>query len=560
METDFRVLVDVCEKIEATSKRKSMVEWVAEFLKQLSVSEVEPAISMMLGRVLPIYDQRTLDVDWTMLRNVIENSMKINWGVFTEAFNKTGDVGSAAKIVFEAGKTGRQTTLTEKPLTILEVRRHLEAVVEALGYGSRERKQRLIETLLGRASPSEAKYIIKIIIKEIRMGFHEGLMEQAVSKAFEIPLDAVQRANMLIGDIGMVAYIAKIQGKEGILKTQLQIFRPIKPMLAQTAEEVQEVLNGNEIAFEYKLDGARIQIHRSGCEVRVYSRRLTDVTESLPEIVDISRKIKAHEAILEGEVIAVGEKGSPLPFQHLMRRFLRVRDVNRMITQVPIKLYLFDLLYINGQGLIDHPYIERRKTLSKIAENVLLIKQIITNSSKEAERFLNEAIEKGHEGLVAKKLDSLYTPGFRGKYWFKIKKALEPLDLVIIAAEYGYGKRHKWLSDLVLACIDESRKNYVVVGKTFKGLTDREIQEMTNKLLDSKIEQRGRRVYVKPKIVVEVAFNEIQKSEKYESEIALRFARVLRIRWDKDPRDADTLEKVMKIYQAQFKRKAKYYP
>jgi len=211
-------------------------------------------------------------------------------------------------------------------------------------------------------------------------------------------------------------------------------------MLAQTAENINETLkeHGGETAFEHKLDGARLQIHKSKDRVRIYSRRLTDVTESFPEIVRVTReRIKADEVILEGEIIAVGERGTPLPFQHLMRRFRRVHEIEEMVKRIPVELYLFDLIYIDGKSLIADPYVERRKKLKEIAGNIPLTSQIITSSSREAERFLREAIDKGHEGLVAKKLDSPYTPGIRGKRWFKIKLSLEPLDLVIVAAEYG---------------------------------------------------------------------------------------------------------------------------
>jgi len=538
-----------------------MVSIVAEFLKRLRADEVEPATSVILGRAFPKWDQRTLEVSWATLNGLIKRLTNADWRTFTEAFSKTGDIGAATKIVFEASRIQRQATLFEKPMTILEVRRSLEAIAETSGYGSRERKGRLLETLLGGATPLEAKYIVKIMIGEMRIGFHEGLMELAVSKAFSVPHDVVQRASMLTGDIGEVAAIAKTQGRESISKLQLQVFRPIKPMLAQTAEDVNEVLkeHGGETAFEHKLDGARVQIHKSKDRVRIYSRRLTDVTESFPEIVRLTwEEVKASEAILEGEIIAVGKDGTPLPFQHLMRRFRRVHDVEEMVERIPVELFLFDLIYIDGKSLIADPYVERRKKLEQITVDIPLTRQIITSSPREAERFLREAIDKGHEGLVAKKLDSPYTPGIRGKRWFKIKLSLEPLDLVIVAAEYGYGRRHNWLSDYYLAARDPQSGDFLVVGKTFKGLTDREIIEMTRRLKEATIKEEHRRVVVTPKIVVEVAYNEIQKSSKYKCGMALRFARITRIRDDKGPEEVDTIQRVRKIYEKQFEKKAKY--
>jgi len=561
METEFRALAELCEKLEATSKRTLMVSLVAEFLKRLRDDEVEPAISMILGRAFPKWDHRTLEVSWATMSGLIKRLTNVDWRDFTEAFSKTGDIGAATKIIFEASKIQKQATLFEKPMTILEVRRSLEAIAETSGYGSRERKERLLETLLGGATPLEAKYIVKIMIGEMRTGFHEGLMELAVSKAFSVPHDAVQRASMLTGDIGEVAAIAKDRGREGILKLQFQVFRPIKPMLAQTAEDINEVLkeHGGETAFEHKLDGARVQIHKAMDRVRIYSRRLTDVTEGFPEIVRLAQEeVKASEAILEGEIIAVGEYGAPLPFQHLMRRFRRVHDIEEMVKRIPVELYLFDLIYIDGKSLIADPYVERRKKLKEIAGNIPLTRQIITNSPREAEQFLKEAIDKGHEGLVAKKLDSSYTPGIRGKRWFKIKLSLEPLDLVIVAAEYGYGRRHNWLSDYYLAARDPESGKFLVVGKTFKGLTDEEITEMTRRLKELTIKDEHRRVVVTPKIVVEVAYNEIQKSPKYKCGMALRFARITRIREDKSPEEVDAIQRVRKIYEKQFEKKAIY--
>ncbi len=561
METEFQVVVELCEKLEATSKRTLMVSIVAGFLKRSDVDEVAPAVSMLLGRAFPKWDQRTLEVSWRTLSGAIKRITNVKWNDFSEAFGKTGDIGAATKIVFERGKIRKQAVLFEKPLTILEVRRSLEAIAETTGSGSRERKELLLETLLGRAKPSEAKYIVKIMIGEMRIGFHEGLMELSISEAFGISHEMVRRASMLTGDIGEVAGIAKVEGGEGLSKLKLQLFRPIKPMLAQMADGVGEVLkeHDGETALEQKLDGARIQIHKSEDNVRIYSRRLTDVTESFPEIVGLVRdEIGAREAILEGEIIALGEDGSPLPFQHLMRRFRRIHKIEDVVKLVPVELYLFDLIYLDGESLIGHPYVKRRKTMEAIVGSITLTKQMVTSNHKEAERFLNEAIDEGHEGLMAKKPNSLYTPGVRGKRWFKIKRILEPLDLVIVAAEWGYGRRHNWLSDYYLAARDAETGELFMVGKTFKGLTDEEIIQMTARLKELSIREERGKIVVAPKIVVEVAYNEIQKSPKYQCGMALRFARIARIRDDLDSKDADTIQRVRKIYEKQFEKKARY--
>jgi len=561
MTTSFNAIAELCEKLEATRKRLVMVDLVAEFLKSLEAREVESATLMILGRPLPRWSRQTLEISWATLSEIIKHITGVKWSIFIETFSKTGDVGSATKTIFEDSKIKKQATLFERKLTVAEVRRSLEAIGETIGCGSKEKKERIIETLLSLASPIEAKYLVKLFVGEMRTGFHEGLMEQAISKAFQIPLEVVQKATMTIGDVGEVAAIAKMEGKEGLLKIGFKVFRPVGLMLAQMANDAAEALKEHDgkTAFEYKLDGARVQIHKLKDEVRIFSRRLTDVTESLPEIVETARKnVKAKEAILEGEVIAVDDVGFPVPFQHLMRRFKRVHAIEDMIEKIPVKLYLFDVLYLDGESLIAVPYLQRRQILAEKAGEIPLTRQLVTNKIEEAEQFLKEAIDSGHEGLMAKKLDSLYTPGTRGKHWLKIKPVLEPLDLVIVAAEYGYGRRHEWLSDYYLAAHDVDTGEFLTVGKTFKGLTDAEIIEMTRQLKELTIEEAHRRIVVIPKIVVEVTYNEIQRSPKYKCGMALRFARISRIREEKTPEEADTVQRVKEIYERQFLKKGRY--
>ncbi len=561
MPTLFKSLAELLEKVEATKKRLQIIDMTATFLEHLDEDEVEPAVSMVLGRAFPKWSQKTLDANWMTLSNVLQSVTGVNWNVFREAFADTGDVGEAVKEVFEKTIVKKQAVLVNKTLTIKEVRRLLQAIAVTAGLGSRERKERLMKALLSQVSPVEAKYLVKIVMGEMRTGLHEGLMEQVVAKAFEAPLVTVQKASMAMGDIAEVAVIAKTKGEKGLSQISFQIFRPVNIMLAQTADTVAGALaeHGGRTAFEYKYDGARVQIHKQRNEVRIFSRRLTDVTRSLPEVVEaIKANIKADEVIVEGEVIAVNDGGQPIPFQHLMRRFKRVREVRDMAKKIPLRLYLFEILFLDRESLIALPYLQRRKVLAENVGEIALTTQIVTEKEKQAEDFLNEAMDAGHEGVIAKKLNGIYTPGTRGKRWLKIKPVLEPLDLAITAAEYGYGRRRGWLSDYYLAARDVTTGKLLTVGKTFKGLTDEEMTEMTERLKELTLREEHNRVVVLPKVVVEVEFNEIQKSPKYKSEMALRFARISRIRDDKSAEDVDTIEKVRQIYERQFAKKGKY--
>ncbi|MEM3586058.1 MAG: ATP-dependent DNA ligase, partial [Candidatus Jordarchaeaceae archaeon] len=525
------------------------------FLNKLSPEEVAPSIRMIVGKIFPEWSQTTLDVSWRTVQNVIRSITKASEEEMLNAFSEKGDLGDMAQLLMSRREVSKQTMLLSKPLTILEVYRSYQTISEIQGSGSKKKKENILLSLLSRASPLEAKYIIKNLIREMRTGASLGLMEEAIAKATDTPLEIVKRAHMLIGELGEVAEKAILEGERSLREVKPIPFRPIKPMLAQAVENVESALeqHGGETSLEYKLDGARLQIHIQRGEVRVYSRRLTEVTTSLPDVVEqVINNIKCEDAILEGEVIAVGGDGRPLPFQNLMRRFRRIKGVEETITRIPVKLYLFDIIYLNGQTLIDQPYSERRETLSRVAGNIELVPQLFTRDLSEAQRFFDESKLKGHEGLMAKNIESKYTPGRRGKKWLKIKRA-ELLDLEIVGADWGYGRRVKWLSDYYLAAMDEESGELQIIGKTFKGLSDEEFKEITEKLKTLIIAEKGRTVRVKPEIVVETAFDEIQKSSKYESGFALRFARITRVRYDKGVEDIDTIRKVRMLYEKQFK-------
>ena len=561
MPASFQSLSDLLEKVEATKKRLEIIDLTANYLKTLGAEEIEAATNMMVGRAFPKGNQKTLDVSWSTLTRIFERISVFDWELFRQAMAATGDIGSATKAVLEQTKAKKQTQLTQKSLTITEVRTTLEAIAQAQGSGSRTKKERLITTLMSQATPVEAKYLVKIFTGEMRTGLHEGLMEQAVACAFNVPLGKVQHAGMVLGDIGEVAATLRTQGREGLETAGFKVFRPVKLMLAQTAQSVQEALDehGGASAFEYKYDGARVQIHLQDGEVCIFSRRLSDVTRRLPEIVAaVKQNISAQSAIVEGEVISLDAAGFPIAFQHLMRRFKRIQDVDGLAEKIPLTLYLFDILYLNGESLIDKTYMMRHQILSQNAGGIPLSTQLVTDQPNHAQTFFQEALAAGHEGLMAKKLDSPYMPGRRGKRWLKIKTILDTLDLVITAAEYGYGRRKGWLSDYYLAARDPVTREFLNLGKTFKGLTDAEIIDLTKRLKESAVSQDGHRVVVVPKVVVEVAYNEIQQSPRYKSQMALRFARITRIRDDKSPEEASTIGQVREIYDRQFRNKGKY--
>jgi len=514
----------LCRNLEATTKRKEKTTLIAGFLRRLEPDEVAPAVLLLAGTVFPEFDPRSLDVGWSTVRSVLDG--------------------------------GGQTTLFRKHLSLRKVHETLSRVAEASGPGSRRLKEQLIEGLLTSAEGDEKDILVRIIFGEMRIGASEGVILEAIAEAADAPTGVVRRALMMTGDLGRVADVALSRGVEGLSKIEASLFVPLKPMLANMAEDAAEAIevHGGETAFEHKYDGVRIQIHRRGGETRVFSRRLSDVTDSVPDVVElVEQKIRlGDDFILEGEVVAVGANDRPLPFQDLMRRFTRVKNVDEMVELVPLRLHLFDVLYLDGGLLIDEPYRRRWEILESMVPGELLAERLVTSSPDEAETFLKEALALGHEGLMAKRLDSPYTPGSRGKAWFKIKEA-ETLDVVVAAADWGSGRRRGWLSNYHLAVWDGDTP--MVIGKTFKGLTDTQFRWMTERLQSLKVSESSYTVHVRPELVVEVAFNEIQRSPHYESGYALRFARVTRIREDKAAEEADTLQRVEELYERQFRYK-----
>jgi DNA ligase-1 len=442
-----------------------------------------------------------------------------------------------------------ETEAVAPSVELAEVDAVLDRVAAATGKGSAETRRRLLGELLARLTAEEQRFLAALLVGELRQGALEGLVVEAVARAAGLPAAEVRRAFMLAGDLPGVARAVLAEGRGGLARFSVRLFQPLLPMLAGTAESAGAALAElGEAALEYKLDGARVQIHKGGDEVRVYSRRLNEVTLAVPELVEAVRGLAAREAILEGEAIALRPDGTPHPFQTTMRRFGRRLEVDQVRDTIPLTLFLFDLLQLDGEPLLDQPFRRRSAGLRELVPGALAIPQLVTESAEEASAFLRAALDRGHEGIMAKALDSPYEAGQRGRRWLKVKP-VRTLDLVVLAAEWGHGRRRGRLSNLHLGARDGDR--FVMLGKTFKGMTDEMLAWQTDRLQELAVAREGHVVHVRPELVVEVAFNDLQASPQYPGGLALRFARIKGYRPDKSPADADTMDTLREIYRRQ---------
>jgi len=435
-------------------------------------------------------------------------------------------------------------------LDLADVNTAFDRIAGVSGAGSAHTRSQLLRDLLGRATDAEQDFLVRLLFGELRQGALEGVLTDAVARASQVPLADVRRATMLAGDLAPVAHAALTGGASALLQFVLQPFRPVQPMLAESADAVDVALSElGEASFEYKLDGARIQVHKVDDEVRVYSRNLRDVTAAVPEVVAVTRAMPARSLVLDGEAIAMRDDGTPHPFQITMRRFGRKLDVDRLRNDLPITPFFFDALYVDGTPTIDAPLSTRVRLLAEQVTSPNLVPSIVTSSAAAASEFAARALATGHEGVMAKAIDGVYAAGRRGQAWLKVKQA-RTLDLVILAAEWGSGRRRGTLSNLHLGARDPANNSFVMLGKTFKGLTDEMLAWQTRKFLELEIGRDDYNVYVKPDIVAEIAFNEIQASPQYPGGLALRFARVKSYRADKTAAEADTIATVRQLYEA----------
>ncbi|MDJ0928479.1 MAG: ATP-dependent DNA ligase [Gammaproteobacteria bacterium] len=442
-------------------------------------------------------------------------------------------------------------TAADPTLSLRDVDQTFDRIAATRGAGSQTARRELLGRLFSRATDPERAFLARLILGELRQGALEGLLIDAIASAASLPPSDVRRAVMLAGDAATVADAALREGAAGLERFRLQLLSPVQPMLASPAEDMSDALDSlGEAALEYKLDGARVQIHRLGDDVRIFSRRLHDVTASLPEIVAAVSELPVRQLVLDGEVIALRDNGRPLPFQVTMRRFGRRSDVAAMSTELPVSLFAFDCLHHDGEDLIDRPASTRFQSLADVLPETLRVPRQVTGNPQTAETFLRRALAGGHEGVMAKSLDSVYAAGSRGAEWLKVKQ-VHSLDLVVLAAEWGSGRRQGWLSNLHLGARDPETGGFVMLGKTFKGLTDKLLRWQTERLLELELGRDRHVVHVRPELVVEIAVNDIQASPQYPAGLALRFARVKRYREDKSADQADTIDTVRALYHEQ---------
>ncbi len=506
----LKEIVDTSQRVAATRARSEKIERLAAALRRLEPEEVAVGVAYLSGE-LP-----------------------------------QGRIGVGPALVRDAFP---EAAAPESTLRLLEVDASFRRIAEISGSGSAARRGRALHDLLARGTREEQDFLARLVLGELRQGALEGVMVEAVARAAGVAARSVRRALMFSGDLREVAQAAFGEGAAGLRRFSIQLFRPVLPMLAQTADRVGDALDRFETAaLEYKLDGARVQVHRSGDDVRVYTRRLNDVSDAVPELVESVRALPVREIVLDGEALALRPDGRPQPFQVTMRRFGRRLDVSRMRGELPLSAYFFDILYLDGDALVDLPARERLEALDGALPGELVIPRTVTGAVEEAEAFLKRALAAGHEGVMAKALDGPYEAGRRGRTWLKLKPA-HTLDLVVLAAEWGSGRRKGWLSNLHLGARDPASGGFVMLGKTFKGLTDETLEWQTRKLQELQVSRDAYTVYVRPELVVEIAFDGVQESPRYPAGLTLRFGRVKRYRPDKSASEADTIEAVRRIYQ-----------
>jgi DNA ligase-1 len=505
-------LVATSHSVGEHAARRTKVARMASFLRTLAPSEIDIAVSYLAG----VTRQGRSGIGYALLRDA------------------------------------RPNRNAEVPvLTLTEVDATLDQIARAGGRGSIAERTGLLSALFAKATPREEEFLARLLLGELRQGALEGLMIEAVAAAADVPAATVRRAAMVAGGIANVATPALTEGAAGLTRFAIALFQPLAPMLAQPADDITDAMARIPIAaLEWKFDGARVQVHKSGDEVRIYTRTGNDVTAATPEIVSAVLSAQAQALILDGEAIALKPNGAPYAFQDTMRRFGRVLDIEAMRATMPLSVFFFDCLRRDESDLVALPATARFEAMTAALPAELLIPRLVTSETSAAQAFYDDALERGHEGVMVKALDAPYEPGARSATWLKVKR-VHTLDLVVLAAEWGHGRRKGWLSNLHLGAIDPANGAFVMLGKTFKGMTDAMLAWQTEELLKREVTRDDWTVRVRPELVVEVTFNDLQASPRYVGGLALRFARVKGYRPDKKAQEADTIETVRAIYARQ---------
>jgi len=565
---EYSILSGAYEKLESVSSKLKKTEILAKLFSETPTEQLPKTVLLLQGTVFTKSSGFELGIAVQMMMKAIAKATGYNQDEIENKFKKTGDLGLTVE---EFIKTKKQAVLFKKKLTVDFVFKNLQELAFATGERSQGKKLNLISELLASARPKEAKYIVRTVLGDLRIGVAEGIIRDAIVKAFlfkegmskekKDELTAVvDHAWNILPNFGEIAEIAKEKGIEGLRKVKVRIGESVQVMLGEKVESIEEIVKEfGKIAAEYKYDGARVECHKKGNHITIYTRRLENVTAQFPDIVELCRKcLKPEECIVEGEALGIDTKTElPLPFQLLSQRIHRKYDIERMAKEIPVQVNLFDVMYVDGEMVFDKPFVERRKILEKIVKVIpkkfQLAKQIISDDVKELNKFYKQALKERQEGLMLKVLDSPYVFGRHVGTMYKIKETLESLDLVIVGATWGEGARARWLTSYELACRDPDTGDLLRCGMMSTGLTEEEYRQMTEALKPLIISEKGRAVKVKPKIIVEVNYQEIQKSPTYESGFALRFPALNRIRWDRSVEDCVDLNRLKKIFVSQGK-------
>jgi DNA ligase-1 len=554
--TSFNDLALICERIENISGSLEITQVVADFFLSIDDKELEITSRFIMGQIFPVWSPLQLGIGPGLLYATLSRASGLPVRDIKELVKKNGDVGLAAKEAMANNNKTQSTFATfveeDNVLSITDVYIRFVNIAKASGKGSQATRIRNLQFLFTQAVHTEAVYIARLAIEELRIGVGEGIVRDAIARAFGVTKDDVEMAYILTNDMGMVARETRLKGIEGLRNMDITLGRPIKQMLAQISSGIEPVVREmGSVAVEWKFDGARVQIHKDGNNITIFSRRMEDVTDSLPDIVSMIRNgITAKSAILDGEVV-VFEDEKPGAFQQILKRFRRKYDVEIMVSKIPLQLFLFDIMYINGMNLFNNNLVLRRQQLLECvtpSATLNVAEQIITSDVQVVNNIYMTALDAGHEGVMLKNPESLYSPGKRGKNWLKVKPLMETLDLVVIGGEWGEGRRTQMIGSYQLACIEPTTGQFLSMGRVGTGITDDLLLELTLRFKDLIIIERGTELDFVPEIVFEVAFEEIQKSPTYNSGYALRFPRLVRVRDDRDPNEVDTLERIEQLY------------